>query len=80
MMTRVQRLAGAIAVMTVAALYVAPSAAEEPATGRPAMTPLPQAGITIVLPSGAVIVLPADDGKTMPHEGRGDHVVGEDLC
>jgi hypothetical protein len=44
------------------------------------MTPVSRAGVTIVLPSGAVITLPATDGTTMPYEKKGDHVVGEELC
>ena len=80
MMSVFRRFAGAFAVMTFVALHAVPSAAEGPAVSRPAMTPLPRGGITIVLPLGAVIVLPIDDSKAMPYEGKGDHVVGEDLC
>ena len=67
-------------VFAVAAFHVAPVAAAGPAGALPAVMPLPGVGVTIVLPSGAVITLPVEQMTPMPHDGNQDHVVGEDLC
>ncbi len=62
------------------ALHAAPAGAEGPADPLPLVTPSQAAGVTIVLPSGAVIILPVEQMTPMPHDGNQDHVVGEDLC
>lgn len=74
-MIRCAKLFGVFAVAAATAFHAAPAAAE-----GPAVTPLPEAGVTIVLPSGAVITLPVEQMTPMPHDANQDHVVGEDLC
>ena len=71
-----QRVFVVFAVSVLTAIFTPNGRAAE----QPAMTPATEAGVTIQLPSGAVILLPAGDAMSMPHEGQGDHVVGEDLC
>ncbi len=63
-----------------AGLLASPALAEAPPPAKPLMTPAPQAGVRIVLPSGTVIILPIEhDAPMKPGENR-DHVVGEELC
>ena len=65
----------ALALIAAAGFYIAPAAAE-----RPDMTPVPPQGVRIVLPSGAVIIIPVERTTPMPGGSNQDHMVGEDLC
>lgn len=65
----------ALALMAAAAFYIAPAAA-----APPDMTPVPPQGVRIVLPSGAVIIIPVEPTTPMRGGGNQDHMVGEDLC
>ncbi len=71
----------AMAAMAVAAgLFVSSALAEGPPPAGPNVTPAPQTGVRIVLPSGAVIILPIEHDAPMTPGANRDHVVGEDLC
>ncbi len=65
----------ALALMAAAIFYIAPAAA-----APPDMTPIPPQGVRIVLPSGAVIIIPVEPTTPMQGGGNQDHMVGEDLC
>ena len=65
----------ALALSAAAAFYIAPAAAE-----LPDMTPVPPQSVRIVLPSGAVIIIPVEQTTPMQGGGNQDHMVGEDLC
>lgn len=67
----------ALALMAAAAFYIAPAAAAQPDM---TMTPVPPQGVRIVLPSGAVIIIPVEPTTPMQGGGNQDHMVGEELC
>lgn len=69
------RLPVAALALMAAAFYIAPAAA-----APSDMTPVPPQGVRIVLPSGAVIIIPVQPTTPMQGGVNQDHMVGEDLC
>lgn len=74
-MAKLRLPVAALALMAAAAFYIAPAAA-----APPDMTPVPPQGVRIVLPSGAVIIIPVQPTTPMQGGVNQDHMVGEDLC
>jgi hypothetical protein len=71
----------ALAAMAVAtALFASSASAEEPPPAGAKVTPVPQTGVRIVLPSGTVIILPIEHDVPMIPGANRDHLVGEELC
>ncbi len=74
-MAKLRLPVAALALIAAAAFYIAPAAA-----APPDMTPIPPQGVRIVLPSGAVIIIPVEPTTPMQGGANQDHMVGEDLC
>jgi hypothetical protein len=74
-MAKLRLPVAALALIAAAAFYIAPAAA-----APPDMTPVPPQGVRIVLPSGAVIIIPVEPTTPMQGGANQDHMVGEDLC
>jgi hypothetical protein len=75
------RIFSTMAAMAVAAgLFASSALAEGPPPARPNVTPAPQTGVRIVLPSGAVIILPIEHDAPMTPGANRNHMVGEELC
>lgn len=68
-----------VAMALTTALFISPALAEAPPS-EPTLTPIPQTGVRIVLPSGKIIILSVEHDTPMAPGANQDHIVGEELC
>ncbi len=68
------------AIAVTAGLFASSALAQDAPPAGSNMTPVPQAGVRIVLPSGRVVILPVEPYVPLKPGDNRDHIVGEELC
>ena len=76
-----KKISTVAAIAMTAGLFASSALAQEaPPPASTYMTPVPQAGVRIVLPSGKVVILPIEPDVPMTPGANRDHIVGDEIC